>query len=171
MENPTISTLNSFKIKKGLSEKQIDQLIKFSSRDPDIGKFTSDSLRFKDRDGFDEFSTHILAYYTLVDDLENLAGIIWFDDFYVKELPEEYGISFAIRLYGEARGKGLALQFSEKVMEDFKKSEEYKTHKHPKLWLSVSPENKPALSLYRKLGFKDLKLNQEYNKLLMILKD
>lgn len=194
MENPTISTLDSFKIKKGLSEKQINQLIGFSASDPDIGKFTSDSSRFKDRIGFDEFSTHILAYYTLVDGADNLAGIIWFDDFphahviarsemtwqsrlnqdrdaNARDDKEVYGISFAIRLYGGARGKRLALPFTEKAMEDFKKSEEYKNHPHSKFWLSVSPKNERAVNLYRKLGFKDLELNQEYNKLLMILKD
>jgi ribosomal protein S18 acetylase RimI-like enzyme len=166
-----VAELNGYQIKKGLSDKQISQLINYASSDEGL-KYTSDPKRFKDRQSFDEFSKEVLAYYTLVDNEDNLLGIIWFHDldlYLNKEKPSEYGISFAIRLYGEARGKGLALTFTEEVMADFKESEEYKTHPHKKIWLSVSPENEAAVKLYRNLGFKDLEINEEYHKLLMIL--
>ena len=202
------ATLNPYIIKKGLSEKQIGQLIKYAATDDGL-KFTSDPKRFKDRQSFDEFSKEILAYYVLVDREDDLLGIIWFHDLPhthviarsettkqsqslddvslvdgkhdhteiasspVTTAPrndeEIYGISFAIRLYGEARGKGLALPFTEEVMADFENSQEYKSHPHKKIWLSVSPENEPAVALYRKLGFKDLEINKEYNKLVMVL--
>ena len=165
------STLDPYLIKKGLSDKQIDQLIKYAATDEGL-KFTSDPKRFKNRESFNEFSKEILAYYALADKEDNLLGIIWFHDldlYLNQEKPSEYGISFAIRLYGEARGKGLALPFTEEVMADFEQSEEFKNHPHPKIWLSVSPENEPAVKLYRKLGFKDLEINKEYNKLLMVL--
>jgi ribosomal protein S18 acetylase RimI-like enzyme len=54
-------------------------------------------------------------------------------------------------------------------MADFEETQEYKSHPHKKIWLSVSPENTAAVSLYKKLGFKDLEINKEYNKLLMVL--
>lgn len=175
--------IDEYKIKKGLSDKQISQLINYSSTDEGL-KFTSDKTRFKDRQSFDEFSKEIMAYYTLADDEDNLLGIIWFQDLSIPVIArndsdkaiseesgmtdEEYGITFAIRLYGEARGKGLALPFTEEVMSDFEESEEYKNHPNKKIWLSVSPENEAAVALYRKLGFKDLKIDESHNKLLMI---
>lgn len=165
------SNVAPYIIKKGLSDKQIDQLINYAATDDGL-KYTSDPKRFKNRESFDEFSKEILAYYTLTDDQDNLLGIIWFQDldlYLNRENPSEYGITFAIRLYGEARGKGLAQPFTEEVMADFENSKEYKSHPHKKIWLSVSPENEPAVALYRKLGFKDLEVNEEYNKLLMIL--
>ena len=165
------STLNPYLIKKGLSDKQIEQLIEYAATDEGL-KFTSDPKRFKSKESFEEFSKEILEYYVLTNEEDDLLGIIWFHDldlYLNKENPSDYGISFAIRLYGEARGKGLALPFTEEVMADFENSEKYISHPHKKIWLSVSPENEPAVALYRKLGFKDLEINKEHNKLLMTL--
>jgi len=168
------STLNPYLVKKGLSDKQIDQLINYAATDEGL-KFTSDPKRFKDKESFTEFSKEILAYYTLTNDDDDLLGIIWFHDLPIPIASEarqshaEYGISFAIRLYGEARGKGLALPFTEEVIADFKETKEYQNHPHKKIWLSVSPENEPAVALYHKLGFKDLKIDEEHHKLLMTM--
>lgn len=180
------TTIAPYIIKKGLSEKQISQLIEYAKSDEGL-KFTSDPKRFKDKQSFDEFSKEILAYYALTNEADDLLGIIWFHDLpvipakggiqpednwmpdQVRDDMEDYGISFAIRLYGEARGKGLSQPFTEEVLEDFYESEEYKNHPHNKIWLAVSPENEPAVKLYHKLGFKDLKIDEEHKKLLMTL--
>ena len=204
------STTIPYTIKKGLSEKQISQLIEYAATDEGL-KFTSDPKRFKDKESYDEFSKEIMAYYALTNEADDLLGIIWFHDLPLSviarnDLPTDrqevtkqsqsdddaqlvnegsegseiasgnsrndedmYGISFAIRLYREARGKGLAQPFTEEVLADFYESEEYKSHPHNKIWLAVSPENDPAVKLYHKLGFKDLKIDEEHKKLLMTL--
>ncbi len=175
-QNPIISTIysedksSSFFVKKGITDSQISQLIQYAIDDSDLAKFTSDPKRFKDRASFDEFSTHIMTYYVLVDETDHLLGIIWFDDFALEE-GSEYGISYAIRVYNGARGKGIALPFSKAAFEDFYQSPEYLGHLYRKIWLAVSPDNIPAKKVYEKLGFKDLKMNKEGNKLLMILND
>jgi|SRR3989344_771648 len=173
-QNPVISTIHSednsssFLVKKGITDRQINQLIQYALDDPELEKFTSDPKRFNSRESFDEFSKHIMTYYTLTDEADNLLGVIWFDDFPLEE-GSEYGISYAIRVYGRARGKGAAVPFSRAAFDDFKKSPEYLGHLNRKIWLAVSPENIPAKKVYQKLGFKDLKMNDQGNKLLMIL--
>ena len=148
-------------IKKGLTDSQIDQLIEYSQTDPDLKKFTSDFDRFKDRNSFDEFSKHILEYYALVDRQNNLLGLIWFDDFaYPEEGYEDYKISFAIRLYASARGKGLSEPFTQECLADFGKKN---------ICLAVSPDNKKAIYSYEIVGFKKVANWEEKNKDLMIL--
>lgn len=180
-DNSVVSKLNpedsdeTLKIKKGLTNAQINQLIEYSKSDDSLKKFTSDPQRFATREGFDKFSTHILAYYTLVDDSDNLMGLIWFDDFPLPATKGEtfrgYGISFAIRIYADARGKGLAVPFTKISLEDFQKSNDYQNHPHYKIWLAVSPNNYPAISTYKKSGFKKIGFWEEKNKLLMVLEE
>lgn len=194
MSDQTITSLSSgngesYRIKQGFTDAQINQLIDYSKSDPELKKFTSDPQRFATRDGFDKFSTHILAYFTLVDDSDNLMGLIWFDDFAMPKhvIPtdakerrdpstgawddnyEDYGISFAIRVYEDVRGKGLAVPFTKKALEDFLKTKDYKQKTNNGIWLAVSPDNYPAISTYEKSGFKKIGMWEEKNKQLMIL--
>lgn len=177
--NSVISTINpegsdeSLKIKKGINDAQINQLIEYSKSDESLKKFTGDPQRFATREGFDEFSTHIMAYYVLTDDTDDLLGLIWFDDFALPATKGEtfrgYGISFAIRIYGDARGKGLAIPFTKKALEDFLKTKDYQLKANHGIWLAVSPDNYPAISTYEKSGFKKIGMWEEKNKLLMVL--
>jgi len=53
-----------FEIKKGILDKQIDQLIEYSLNDESVGKLTSDRERFKNRQAFEkwqDFSSYSLS--------------------------------------------------------------------------------------------------------------
>lgn len=155
-------------VKKGITEKQIGQLIHFANTDPEVRKFTSDPERFRDRKAFEEWKEKGRAIYTLTDKSGDLLGIVWFGK---KELPaqkftqefnsRDYTITFGIRIYGKARGKGLARPF---MLEAFKRFS-------PKegVWLETSSENIAASRLYTKFGFQQVTEPDEGGKILMIL--
>jgi len=145
-----------FKIKKGISEKQIDQLIEYSLTDESVGKFTSDRERFKDRQAFDEWRKKGREITVMTNDNGDLLGIFW-DGF--MEMPlgdKKYDKTFAIRIYGEARGKGLAFGF----MKNCIKGKGY--------WLETSDDNLAAKALYSKFGFKQVSEVDENGKIIMV---
>src|SRR5687767_4102102 len=148
-------------IKKGISESQINQLINYSNTDPEIEKYTRDkSERFSSRETYIKWREKKRTIYTLTDSEENLLGIIWLG---AKEKPEwpfisgikpnKYPFTLSIRLYSKARGKGLAIPFTQKVLELFKKSDEYKNSPQKGIWIEVSTTNERGIKLYEKLGF------------------
>lgn len=161
-----VNSLADYYIKKGLNEKQINQLIKYSNTDHDIKNYTSDPERFKNRKKFNDWIKKGKYIYVLSDNEENLCGIIWFgkEKFasfkknpYYK--PSKYPYTFAIRTYANTRGKGLARQFMEICFRDFGKKG---------IWLTASKENTAAVKLYSNFGFKKIPDENPYNKIVMI---
>lgn len=134
-------------IKKGLSGENIDQLICYANQDSEVKKFTSDAKRFKDRKSYKEWLKKGRSIYALVNKKGELRGISWFGE-------EGEGFTLAIRIYGEARGKGLAKDFLMETMVDFMKSQKYLKAKNKDWWLETSKDNTAAIKLYEKLGFK-----------------
>jgi ribosomal protein S18 acetylase RimI-like enzyme len=131
---------------KGLSEKNIDQLIAFTNSDNDVQKNTSDLKRFANRELWKKWKEKGRKIYAMVDENDDLMGITWFG-------PESDGFTFAIRIYGNARGKGLSENFLRKTMEDFMKEPEYINAQNKSWWLETSKDNLPAIKIYEKLGF------------------
>lgn len=133
-------------ITKGISKKQVRQLLNYSQTDLQILKFTNDKTRFSSLSKFNKWAkTRVI--YTLTDKTGDLLGIAWFGKI--------NGITFAIRTYPPARGKGHSIKFMQKVMKDFLKSEDYEKMGKGTIWLETHSDNLPAISLYTKTGWKE----------------
>lgn len=171
LEVSTISRLQankSFLVNQGITEKQINELIQFANTDPQVRKFTSDSKRFRDREAFDKWSSQGRTIYTLVSDQGNLCGILWFGkkDLPTREFtqeldPKDYTVTFGIRTYGDARGKGLAKPFMRDVFNHFSPKEG--------IWLETSGDNIAGVRAYTNFGFRKITNPNVDGKILMIL--
>ncbi len=133
-------------ITKGISKLQTNQLIIYSKSDPEILKFTRDKKRFSSPVKFKKWSKSRVIY-TLTDNGENLLGIIWFG------LKDKY-VSFAIRVYPPARGKGHAKKFMADVLKAFQYSQEYENMKRLPIVLETQKDNITAINLYKKTSWK-----------------
>lgn len=170
--------MDDFQIKEGITDKQIGQLVEYANTDEQIKALTSDYRRFQTRKMADEWFNEVKPQvYTLSNKNGDLMGIIWFDDlailkddYTIKFDVNEYQLTFAIRLYADARGKGLAKIFFQECFRRLKESDYYKKLKHKGLWLTTKPENNNAIALYEKLGFTHVNTSERIGRVLMILK-
>jgi ribosomal protein S18 acetylase RimI-like enzyme len=152
-------------IHQGISDTQISQLIEYSHTDSEIKKFTSDPVRFKDRNAFDQWLLKGRVIYTLSDKDKNLLGIVKFGHKNppVDKTPANF--TFAIRIYELARGQGLSSKFMKITFKDF-----FKNHQSPiitGIWLETSCNNLAAINAYQKFGFKTV--SQDGDSLIMVL--
>ena len=164
------------RVKKGIDKKHIKDLIYYSKTDKKVQKYTSDSIRYKSLKSFEKYiSKTKTVCYSLVGKNNDLAGIALFR---FKNIPQKrflerisseiFGITFAIRIYGEYRGKGLAFGFMSDVFDKFTKSKDYKKKKNNKFWIMVSKDNIPAIRTYERFGFVKMTKPDEKGKFLMI---
>lgn len=165
----------AFKVISGITPKQVTQLVNFSKSDSQVKKYTSDSSRFKSIQSFKRWKRKERMIYSLANKKGDLLGIIWFGKekipakkFILAFNKKEFGVTFAIRIYGKIRSKGKALSFMDKAYELFTKSQEFKSVKNKRVWLEVSVDNQPALRLYKKFGFVKVTKPDKKGKILMI---
>lgn len=163
----TANSGQKFFFNQGITDKQIDQLVSYAQTDETVKKYTSDAKRFASKESFDAWRKDSTRFYTLTDVEDNLMGIIWLEDLPLPEVqiqtsnpPQNFKITFAIRLYGKARGQGLSAPFTQKALRDFNGQG---------IWLATSVDNLPAISSYKKSGFTELGIRSDGQKLLMIL--
>lgn len=154
-----------YKFRKGITDAQINQLISISKSDPTIQKFTSDPIRFKDKKSAKQWLENVTTH-TLTDTDDNLIGITWLHkkplpkrEFTTKFNRSDFHITFAIRIYGEARGKGHSFDFMKKSFEDFNPGN---------VWIETSFDNIPTIKLAKKFGFKQVSNPNENGKIIMV---
>jgi ribosomal protein S18 acetylase RimI-like enzyme len=140
-------------IQQGIIDCQIDQLIDYSHTDSEVQKFTSDPSRFSDRQAFSQWLQQGRIIYTLFDKNNNLLGLIWFGQ---KDPPIKLNanFTFAIRIYGSARGQGLSQIFMKAAFNDLRKN--HRQSKITGFWLETATDNFAALHTYEKFGFKKI---------------
>ena len=161
---------------KGISERQIQQIIQYANEDDLVKKYTSDPKRFTNMEAFKQWLQKGRSIYSLSDSAGNLAGVIWFGP---KEMPykaftepirrEDYGVTFSIRIYSEWRGKHLARPFTKMAFAEYEKSPEYLQLANNNMWLETSADNPSAVAAYEKFGFRLVTVPDEHNKILMVL--
>jgi len=151
-------------VQQGILDCQIDQLIEYSHADSDVQKFTSDSKRFADQKSFHQWQQQGRIIYTLADNQKNLLGIIWFGH---KDPPINLpaNFTFAIRIYGSARGQGLSQEFMKIAFSDLLKNQ--KDSHVTGFWLETNQKNLSAIHVYQKFGFKTV--GKDNGSLIMVL--
>lgn len=152
--------IQDFIFKKGITNSQIDELINYSNTDEQIIKFTSDKTRFANKESYNSwFNQKNPIIYTLANNSGNLCGLIWFEK---NDSIADCEYTFAIRLYADARGKGVSYDFMKQSFDDLKPQN---------VWLKCSADNLPATSLYKKFGFQQISQPDENNKIIMVYKN
>lgn len=151
-------------IQQGILDHQIDQLIEYSHSDSDVQKFTSDLKRFANLNAFSNWQQQGRIIYTLTDLDKNLLGIIWFGQ---KNPPlvSSANFTFAIRIYGPARGQGLSQEFMKTVFNDLQKN--HQSSHITGFWLETASDNFAAIHTYQKFGFKTIGEHEKF--LVMVL--
>ena len=154
-------------IKEGITNDQIHQLLGYIAHDEAVKAFTRDATRFTNHQVTTEWFQNAYKVFTLTDELSELLGLIWYQagalpdrEYLVNFDYSKYNYTNAIRLYGRARGKGLAQWFLE---------ETYKRIGEPPVWAEISNDNTASIRSHEKMNFRKVTDPNENGKIIMIL--
>jgi RimJ/RimL family protein N-acetyltransferase len=145
-----------YTINEGLKEYLIPQLIFYSNDLSDLdAQSTSDPKRFKNKESVAEWMKKGRTIYTLENN-EKLLGIFWFGKSQMKQVDigidiNQYQYTFAGRLYGDIRGKGL---FKEILTSVFKIFIESLYYDGTGFW--GESRNPAMLKVCEKIGFRQV---------------
>lgn len=157
----TEKTQETFYIHSGITSSGVDQLIAFTRAEKNPINLDGDGERFMSLEQYETWRQKGRTIYTLTDSVDkesNLCGIFWAGQ---KELPQRtdytesldpkfYQHTYAFRLYGSARGKGLSHAVLSFCMGDYVSRLTLPVG----AWLEVSGLNPPALRMDQKMGYR-----------------
>jgi len=161
----------SYSFSRGIIWPEVQDLLLYSHTDGAVGKFTSDPRRFSGQLDYLNWLEKGKRVYTLSRE-GRLLGVLWFGAdiipkaSYIANLDRrsKYFTTLAVRVYGEARGSGVAYPFMTMSIGDFQSG----LVNPVGLWLSVRDDNMAAIKLYEKVGFVKIAEDNKRRKLLMI---
>lgn len=150
----------AFYIHYGLTPKQIRELIAYTRVETDPIKLDGDNNRFMSLEQYEVWKQKERIVYALTNSEDEgvLMGIFWAGR---KELPvrvdyteyldpQFYQHTYAFRLYGSARGKGLSHAVLESCMADYTRKFTLPLGS----WLEVNGSNPAALRMDQKMGYR-----------------
>ena len=139
--------LGPLKITSGLTDHQVQQLVEYSNTDQTIKKYSSDQNRFKNRATYDRWFAQDKSIYSMQNEQNKLLGLVWFgpSKFPQVKLKAEYAhlptthyqLTFALRVYNQARGHGLAKKLTAVTLTIFLNSKTYQQTKNNGIWLET----------------------------------
>lgn len=138
----------------------LEQQLVTKSRQPHILKFTPNDAgsRFKDLATLEQrWNSQKREYVWLIGPENDLAGIIWFGPkpFPLDlKLPEHPTDTFAIRLYENYLGKGLAKPFLEQALSIEHHRRLQQGEAPLSIWGETDTTNPAAIATYDKIGFR-----------------
>lgn len=152
-----VTKVGSFYIHTGITPKQIRQLIAFTKAEK--GPMTRDKKRFMSKDQYEKWADKGRTIYTVTDSRlkdGNLRGIFWMGEKLLPERPDYkeyidpnfYRYTFALRLYGPARGKGLSQLVLDECVRRFISNLTLPIG----VWLETDKENAISLRMAQKEG-------------------
>lgn len=154
------------KIGIGINDELLSQLIK-KSRQPHIISSTPKDVseRFGDINMLNKWLEQGRVFHWLIGDNNDLAGVIWYGK---KKFPVQLteqkvkaNNTFAIRIYENYVGHGLAKPFMFQSLGLYHNSLKEKGDNNLAIWLSTSINNLAAVAVYTKFGYKEVFRDEE----------
>lgn len=135
--------------REGIDENDIQQLLHQSLEDEYILELLpGDWRRFANMETYEQRKAEGRVHYLLRDEERNIRGVTWVKPEARPFFNQQWAShTFGIRLYEQARGKGLAEQLLGASLSDFMEQQPVSG-----FWLATATHN-PAQQLYKKCGF------------------
>mgnify|MGYP001580437581 CR=1 FL=1 len=166
------SPMPGLSICHGITHPQALELIAQAHQDPLVAQNTSDPKRFRDAEALSLWLAKGRTIYTLTGETERLLGIIWLGDEPLPIQPfttpidqTDYDVTLAMRIYAEARGRGLAKAFLVPTLVDYLQNMGVMKKG---IWIGTSVDNAPVIKSFGKLGFQQVTNPDSKQKIVMV---